>query len=170
MHILFSKLKKLKICLKAWNRYVFGNLKRNILFAEHNLTDVEKCFDVELTPANRQNLNKHKAIYFAQLKNEELFCKQKSRINWFAEGDANTFYFHAFCKNRHNYLYILKSKPFLVFFWIVLMIFKLRQLISSLLFSLILDLLPSIHLIIFSLTSILLSRIKIITCLICFFL
>lgn len=110
LHILSSKLSNLKVCLKDWNHNVFGNIKRTIQLAEQNLHDAEKAFNEDPSPSSRENLPKIKDVYLSHLENEVIFWKQKSRIKYLSNGDANTSYFHAFCKNRHYHLHISKIK------------------------------------------------------------
>lgn len=53
---------------------------------------------------------KNRAYYLSYLKNEYTFWKQKSRLKWFSEVDANNYFFHSHCQNRRNHLHISKIK------------------------------------------------------------
>lgn len=48
--------------------------------------------------------------FISHLKNEEKFWRQKSRIKWLAEGEANTAFFHSYCLSKHTKLHIHKIK------------------------------------------------------------
>ncbi|OIT33793.1 hypothetical protein A4A49_54977 [Nicotiana attenuata] len=59
---------------------------------------------------DRFNLHDIKAQYIRYMKLEENFLKQKTHLQWFKEGDANSKYFHSLIRGRSRKLYIHKIK------------------------------------------------------------
>lgn len=60
--------------------------------------------------ADRVTLNELKAQYVRHLKAEQDVLKQKTQLQWFKEGDANSRYFHSLIRGRRRKLYIHKIK------------------------------------------------------------
>lgn len=58
---------------------------------------------------NRTNLHKVNVEYIRHLKVEEVVLKEKTQLQWFKEGDANSKYFHALMRGRRRKLLIHKS-------------------------------------------------------------
>ncbi|GJX56156.1 hypothetical protein Tco_0286053 [Tanacetum coccineum] len=77
---------------KVWDSKVNGNLP---LF---NLLWLLTLFSSDLREAELLCLKAFKEA----LKDEELFLRQKSKIEWFSEGDCNSKYFHNVVKGRIN--------------------------------------------------------------------
>lgn len=102
MRALAFKLKRLKQALRGWNRDTFGNVFDRIRNLESIVAEAEKCYDDCPTPDNRAKLHRHHAELLLALKQEEMFWKQKARVKWLKEGDANTRFFHATVKDRHR--------------------------------------------------------------------
>lgn len=116
MHILANKLKNLRISLKGWNRDVFGNIQKNISRADVEVAKAQKNFEENPSPTHREQLHSLQALYLSCLKSEEMFWKQKFRIKWFSDGDANLAYFHSFCKIDIISFIVQKLRIPLVFF------------------------------------------------------
>ncbi|XP_031100721.1 uncharacterized protein LOC116004702 [Ipomoea triloba] len=102
MRALAFKLKRLKQALRSWNRDIFGNVFDRIKNHENLVADIEKQYDNCPSPENRALLHKHHADLLLALKQEEMFWRQKARVKWLKEGDANTRFFHATVKDRHR--------------------------------------------------------------------
>jgi hypothetical protein len=100
--VLKEKFRLLKDCLRKWNKEVFGILDLNIDKTVKDLNDIEGLLgedvaDTEMT--RREGLNKE---FWSQLHFKESLLKQKSRMRWVKEGDANSRYFHESIKNRRR--------------------------------------------------------------------
>ncbi|XP_031122605.1 uncharacterized protein LOC116025505 [Ipomoea triloba] len=102
MRALSYKLKRLKQALCIWNKEVFGNIFDKVKSLERSVTEAEQQFDDNPNETNREILSKEQALLQQALKQEECFWKQKARIKWLREGDANTKFFHETVKDRHR--------------------------------------------------------------------
>lgn len=57
---------------------------------------------------NKSKLHYINAEYIRYLKLKESILKQKTQLQWFREGDANSKYFHALMRGRRRRLFIHK--------------------------------------------------------------
>lgn len=102
MYILSQKLKNLICQLKSWNKEVFGDvhLMINPAQAEVDLVQDQIAMngmdDVPMDRDKEAQLQLQKALHF-----QEVFWKEKSRINWHKFGDRNTAFFHKATKIRN---------------------------------------------------------------------
>ncbi|GKE33875.1 RNA-directed DNA polymerase, eukaryota, reverse transcriptase zinc-binding domain protein [Tanacetum coccineum] len=94
MFSLVSKLKMLKKPLRKLN------------FEQGNLFDNVKCLKAELADVHNNSLREKELrvlkAYKAALKDEELFLRQKAKVEWLEVGDRNSKYFHNVVKGRSN--------------------------------------------------------------------
>ncbi|XP_019432511.1 PREDICTED: uncharacterized protein LOC109339510 [Lupinus angustifolius] len=102
MYILAQKLTILKHELKYWNKTVFGNIHHKVILAKNNVEHIQNCIrdsDPSTHLYHQEDLaqsNLLKALII-----EEIFWKEKARINWHIYGDKNTAYFHKMAKIKH---------------------------------------------------------------------
>ena len=96
------KLKGLKQFLRWWNKRVFGdvNAKHNGLLLE--LSDLESDLQQQWSIECWEKLNQVRRQFLDVEKQQEMFFKQKARINWLSAGDRNTKFFHATLKERRS--------------------------------------------------------------------
>lgn len=84
-------MKNTKLALKAWNKDVFGNVQHRIKQIKQEIQKLQEM------PQHQQVLEEE---HMAQktldtlLKREELLWRDKSKVRWIDEGDANTRFFH----------------------------------------------------------------------------
>ena len=98
-----SKLKRVKSALRSLNQSSFSNLPLRSSLARQHLLDLQD--QLRISPSNQQLMELEKlalAEYMAVSKAEESLFRQKARIQWLAEGDHNTHYFHQVVKQRIN--------------------------------------------------------------------
>ncbi|XP_031268337.1 uncharacterized protein LOC116126799 [Pistacia vera] len=94
MYRLVSKLKALKVELKRLNRKEFMNISERVKFARDDLAQVQERLIVDPVDGALLQEEKLKAEKMVKLsKAEESLAKQKSRVKWLWERDANTSYF-----------------------------------------------------------------------------
>ena len=103
MHILSTKLKNLKAKLKIWNKEVFGNVHNFVKDAEQKLTDIQTQIHNEGHSDILMNAEKLAQMNLDQaLARQEVFWKEKARINWHVNGDRNSRYFHRLTKIKNK--------------------------------------------------------------------
>eukprot|EP00253_Pinus_taeda_P019280 PITA_19280 len=113
MYILHKRLKHIKLRLKEWSKKDFGNIfeekkvvenKRKVL----NQALIKEGFDKGIS----HQADKHFQEWENLCKQEEIFWRQKSRVQWLKEGERNTKFFHrATMANRtHNRISSIKNE------------------------------------------------------------
>ncbi|XVF80797.1 hypothetical protein PTKIN_Ptkin15bG0104300 [Pterospermum kingtungense] len=111
MEVLFSKLKRLKLVLKDFNRRYFSNISNRVAQKMRSLEDIQAL--IMAGQGNEKLLeleNQAIADLIDLLKAEESFYRQKSRIQWLIKGDSNTKFFHKLEKAQYTHsLMLLKD-------------------------------------------------------------
>ncbi|GKA99270.1 RNA-directed DNA polymerase, eukaryota, reverse transcriptase zinc-binding domain protein [Tanacetum coccineum] len=100
---MFRIVKKLKFMKKPFRKLMYdkGNLHANVDRLRGELDQIQS--DLDKDPFN-QNLREREAVCVVEFNQailvEERFLKQKAKINWLKDGDANSAYFHKAVKSR----------------------------------------------------------------------
>ncbi|GKA91486.1 putative RNA-directed DNA polymerase [Tanacetum coccineum] len=100
---MFRIVKKLKFMKKPFRKLMYdkGNLHANVDRLHGELDQIQSYLDKD--PFN-QNLREREAVCVVEFNQailvEERFLKQKAKINWLKDGDANSAYFHKAVKSR----------------------------------------------------------------------
>ncbi|XP_071712514.1 uncharacterized protein [Rutidosis leptorrhynchoides] len=100
MFSVVSKMKKLKKPIRKLN-HSLGNLFENSEKLKVELENIQ--IEVEKNPTNGDLRKREVEIlkaYNEAVKDEEVFLRQKSKVEWLNEGDRNTKYFHKAVKGR----------------------------------------------------------------------
>lgn len=89
-----EKLKVLKIELKKWNKEVFGNVDSKVKSLESDISGLDTLAEWVGLSEDKVKLRRKK---FAELRralnDKESLIRQKSRVKWLKEGDADTSFF-----------------------------------------------------------------------------
>ncbi|KAH0684452.1 hypothetical protein KY290_036526 [Solanum tuberosum] len=88
-------MKRLASTLSKWSRREFGDIFTVVKEYEEQVRQAE-----ELHHCN--------AKYIKYLKLESSILKQKTQLQWFKDGDANSKYFHSIMRGRRRRLFIHK--------------------------------------------------------------
>lgn len=97
------KLKVIKRDLKQLNRENYSKIQERVSETYSLLQHVQVQALQDPTPESFQaERDLHQRWLFLR-EIEESYFRQKSRINWLAEGDFNTTYFHRICQTRESY-------------------------------------------------------------------
>ncbi|WMV32827.1 hypothetical protein MTR67_026212 [Solanum verrucosum] len=92
---LHQKMKRVSATLSNWSKREYGDIFTKVREFEETIRQSEEELMNNNTEALRQTLHQMNATYIRYLKMEESILKQKTQLQWFKEGDANTKYFHA---------------------------------------------------------------------------
>eukprot|EP00253_Pinus_taeda_P032141 PITA_32141 len=113
MYLLHKRLKHIKFRLKEWNQKDFSNIfeaKKSveIKILELNQALIKDGFD----KAKSDQAGKYHLDWEKLCKQEEIFWRQKSRVQWFKEGEWNTRFFHrsTMANRTHNRISTMKDE------------------------------------------------------------
>ncbi|MCH97275.1 LINE-1 reverse transcriptase like [Trifolium medium] len=109
-YVIKEKLKRIKEELKVWNKEVFGALDLNIEKTVKEINEVEGLIASDDIVAGLVDKDGIQQRFWEQLHYKESLLKQKSRMRWVKDGDANTRYFHASIKGRRRKNQIVSLK------------------------------------------------------------
>ena len=95
LYIVVCKLKLIKAKLKVFNKAYFSNIATRVSTARQVLFDIQNQLEESPSCPNLWHLERATIQDLVNLsKAEESIFRQKSRIQWLAEGDQNTGFFH----------------------------------------------------------------------------
>ncbi|KAK4706319.1 hypothetical protein R3W88_034128 [Solanum pinnatisectum] len=103
-----QKLKRLSNTLSSWSKVEFGDVFSKVKEYEQKVQATEQKLIQDQSDTNRTALHEINAEYIRFLKLEDSILKQKTQLQWFKEGDANTKYFHSLIRGRRRRLFIHK--------------------------------------------------------------
>ncbi|XP_016441893.1 uncharacterized protein LOC107767403 [Nicotiana tabacum] len=110
LYILHQKTKIVCSALSRWLKTTFGDIYEEPKKLEKLIKELEEVSITNNTQDIRTKLARTKAEFTSFLILQEKVLRQKSRVKWLDEGDANTAYFHGVFKDRRRKLFILKIK------------------------------------------------------------
>ncbi|GKV07285.1 hypothetical protein SLEP1_g19080 [Rubroshorea leprosula] len=95
VYVCKEKLKRLRNKLKKWNSEVFGSFEKQIAEAAAKINDVDnKNEDGELTEEDIMLRKEGFSELWEAWKRREVAWKQKTKLDWVKQGDANSKLFH----------------------------------------------------------------------------
>ncbi|XP_039127523.1 uncharacterized protein LOC120263623 [Dioscorea cayenensis subsp. rotundata] len=101
--VMAKKLMYLRGQLRTWAKFSFGSIKLKKLALLHELDLLDVAKENGVLSAEESN---HEVATRSELdqicKQEEIYWRQRSRLQWLKEGDDNTSYFHAVANGRKN--------------------------------------------------------------------
>jgi len=111
MYIFQQKLKTIKSNLKRWNKDTFGDIFQAKKELEEKMALLQQTMITEGHDEERKaqetNLQRQ---WEERLKQEEMLCRQKSRVQWQKQGERNTSFFHKSTIQHRAYNQILSLK------------------------------------------------------------
>ncbi|XP_055826454.1 uncharacterized protein LOC129894869 [Solanum dulcamara] len=105
MRIFHLKLKRLANTLSNWSRQQYGDIYTTVKDFEEKIKQAEDDLIHDNSEGNRTKLNHVNAQYIRYLKIEQSILKQKTKLQWFKDGDMNSRYFHAIIIGRRRRLF-----------------------------------------------------------------
>eukprot|EP00253_Pinus_taeda_P003074 PITA_03074 len=104
MFLLQQRLKHIKLRLEEWNKNEFGNIFNAKREVEQKLQKINQILIKEgFTKERKMQANSLQQEWDKRCQQEEIFWKQKSRVQWIKEGEGNTRFFHKSMEHRaHN--------------------------------------------------------------------
>ncbi|XP_019240872.1 PREDICTED: uncharacterized protein LOC109220861 [Nicotiana attenuata] len=110
MWVFHQKIKALCSELSQWSRQQYGDIFQRVKEFENKVREAEERWAHSNNEKDRAILHELNAQYIKHLKTEEAVLRQKTQLNWFKEGDANSKYFHSLIRGRRRKLFIHKIK------------------------------------------------------------
>lgn len=111
MFLLHKRLKHIKLRLKDWNKNEFGNIFEAKKVVERKLHEINQILITDGFNEERKEQDDHQQQEWEGLrKQEEIYWKQKSRVQWLKEGERNTQFLHKSTMDRRSRNRVSKIK------------------------------------------------------------
>eukprot|EP00253_Pinus_taeda_P008591 PITA_08591 len=113
MFLLQKRLKHIKLRLKEWNKKEYGNIFEEKKSVEGKIQELNQTLIMEGFDKDRSDqANKYHQEWENLCKQEEIFWRKKSRVQWLKEGERNTKFFHrsTMVNRAHNRIYSIKDE------------------------------------------------------------
>ncbi|KAI8560219.1 hypothetical protein RHMOL_Rhmol04G0239000 [Rhododendron molle] len=95
MFILYEKLRRLKPCLKNFNKEFYSDIQNRVKVAREELSNIQTWCAQLLGEPILMEYERLCLLNFNDLcVTKEAWCRQKSRVHWLQLGDNNTKFFH----------------------------------------------------------------------------
>eukprot|EP00253_Pinus_taeda_P009736 PITA_09736 len=109
MFLLHQRLKHLKRRLKKWNKNEFGNIFKAKGEVEKKLQEINQILITKgFTEERKMQADSLQQEWDNRCQQEEIFWRQKSRVQWIKEGERNTRFFHKFTMDHRAHNQITK--------------------------------------------------------------
>ena len=87
--------------VREWRKYSFGNILKEKKSTEKNLESLQTCLvEGNTSTKHQQEERDFQDRWNILFKWEEIFQKQRSRVQWLEEGDRNMTFFHRLTSRR----------------------------------------------------------------------
>eukprot|EP00253_Pinus_taeda_P036671 PITA_36671 len=113
MFLLHKRLKHIKLRLKDWNTNDFVNIFVDKKSMENKIQELNQALIMEGFDKDKSDqIDKHHQQWENLCKQEEIFWRQKSRVQWLKEGEHNTRFFHrsTMANRAHNRISSIKDE------------------------------------------------------------
>ncbi|XP_035547266.1 uncharacterized protein LOC118348862 [Juglans regia] len=113
---LASKLKKLKVALREWNKRVFGQTNTQIAILEEKVEGVEHLLHSNWDNEVERELVRYSTELSTWRRREDIRLAQMAKIKWRMESDRNSKFFHVWLSNKmHRKIHKLRTTDGLEF-------------------------------------------------------
>lgn len=103
-------MKRLSKVLSRWSKQQIGDIQEHVHEWEAKIKILEELDIMNNTEQGREDLNKGYAEYTRWLNMQDSMLKQKTKLQWFKDGDKNTKYFHSVLRSRRRRLHIQRIR------------------------------------------------------------
>jgi len=111
MFLLHQRLKHIKLRLKEWNKNEFGNIFKAKKEVEQKLQGINQVLlTYGFTEQRKIQANSLQKEWEDKCKQEEIFWRQKSRVQWIKEGGRKTSFFHKSTMDHRSHNRISKLR------------------------------------------------------------
>ncbi|XP_035539652.1 uncharacterized protein LOC109020983 [Juglans regia] len=113
---LATKLKKLKVALRVWNKSVFGRTNTQIAILEDKIENLENLLQRGWDDDIERELVRSSNELSSWRLREDIRLAQMAKIKWRMDGDRNTKFFHVWLSNKkHRKIHQLRTSNGLAF-------------------------------------------------------
>jgi len=113
MFLLQKRLKHIKLKLKEWNKKEHGNIFAAKKAIEGKMQELNQGLIIDgFDEIRNDQVTKYHHEWEELCKQEEIFWRQKSRVQWLKEGERNTSIFHrsTISNKVHNRISVIKNE------------------------------------------------------------